>query len=262
MTNDIPFQNDYADINGLRMYYEIYGEGVVPLVLIHGGGSTIQTTFGNIIPYLAKHRKIIAMELQAHGRTGDRNIPLSFEQDADDIAGLLRYLHIPKADFLGYSNGGQTLIAIALRHAALVNKMIVCSAFYKREAASQQFWDGFQHVKLEMMPEVLRNGFLAVNNDAAALQNSFNRDVERMKNFKSWQDDQIRSIRKPVLIVNGNNDVGSVEHAVAMYRILHDAQLLVLPSEHGTYLGAVEGLSNGKWNGQYFLQLVHNFLNG
>ena len=82
MTNEILSQNGYADINGIRMYYEIYGEGDLPLVLIHGGGSTIQTTFGNIIPHLAKHKKIIAVELQAHGRTNDRDIDLSFEQDA------------------------------------------------------------------------------------------------------------------------------------------------------------------------------------
>lgn len=133
MTNDTSSQNGYADINGLRMYYEIYGEGALPLVLIHGGGSTIQTTFGNIIPHLAKRRKIITMELQAHGRTNDRDVPLSFQQDADDVAALLGYLQIDKADFLGFSNGGQTLIELALRHAELINKMIVASAFYKKK---------------------------------------------------------------------------------------------------------------------------------
>lgn len=260
MTNDTSFQNGYADINGLHMYYEIHGEGTLPLVLIHGGGSTIQTTFGSIIPHLAKHRKIIAMELQAHGRTGDRDTPLSFEQDADDIAGLLQHLNISKADFLGYSNGGQTLIALSLRFPGLVNKMIICSAFYKRNAAPSRFWEGFQHVKLEMMPEALRKGFLAVNHDEAALQKSFDRDVQRMQNFESWSDVQIQSIHIPTLIVNGNKDVGSIEHAVEMYRTLPDAQLLVLPGEHGAYLGAVEGLNGKAWEGQYFVQLVEIFL--
>src|SRR5688500_12506145 len=77
------FSSGYSDVNGLKMYYEIYGEGM-PLVLIHGGGSTIQTTFGRVIPHLAKNRKVIAVEMQAHGRTSDRNADLSFEQDADD----------------------------------------------------------------------------------------------------------------------------------------------------------------------------------
>jgi len=135
---DNNFQNGYSEVNGLKMYYEIYGEGK-PLVLIHGGGSTIQTTYGNIIPLLAKNRKIIAMDLQAHGRTGDRSTDLSFEQDADDVAALLHNLKIDKADFFGYSNGGHTLIEITLRHPAIINKMILASSFYNRSATTPQF---------------------------------------------------------------------------------------------------------------------------
>lgn len=84
------------------MYYEIYGLGK-PLVIIHGGGSTIHTSFGRIIPQLAKHRKVIAPEMQAHGRTNDRESNLTFEQDADDVATLLKNMKISKADFLGFS---------------------------------------------------------------------------------------------------------------------------------------------------------------
>ncbi|MEI9807220.1 MAG: alpha/beta hydrolase [Bacteroidota bacterium] len=116
------------------MYYEIHGHGK-PLVLIHGGGSTIQTSFGRIIPLLAKHRQIIAVELQAHGHTNDRDADLTFEQDADDIAVLLGNLKISKADFLGFSNGAQTIIELTIRHPELVNKIILASAFYKRSAA-------------------------------------------------------------------------------------------------------------------------------
>ncbi len=86
-------------MTGLAMYYESYGAGN-PLLLIHGGGSRIQTSFGNIIPRLAKKRQIIGIELQAHGHTNDRDTKLTFEQDAEDIATLLAKLKIPKADFL------------------------------------------------------------------------------------------------------------------------------------------------------------------
>ena len=72
----------YAPVNGINMYYEIHGTGE-PLVLIHGGGSTIQTSFGRILPLLAQQFKVIAVELQAHGHTSDRNSPESFEQDAE-----------------------------------------------------------------------------------------------------------------------------------------------------------------------------------
>src|SRR4051812_15211364 len=135
------FKNGYSDVNGLKLYYEVYGPGK-PLLLLHGGGSTIQTSFGKIIPLLSKNRQIIAVELQAHGRTHDRDTPLTFEQDADDVAALLDNLHIAKTDILGFSNGGHTAIEIVLRHPDIVNKLILCSAFYKRNGVAPQFWEG------------------------------------------------------------------------------------------------------------------------
>jgi len=253
------FSTGYSQVNGLKMYYEIYGEGK-PLVLIHGGGSTIQTTFGNIIPLLLKQRQIIAMELQAHGRTGDRLTDLSFEQDANDVATLLGNLKIEKADFFGYSNGGQMLIEIALRYPGLVNKLIIASAFYKRNAAPHEFWKGFDHATLEVMPQSLKEGFLKVNNNRKALENMFNKDVQRMKSFKGWNEEQIQSIKAPTLIINGNNDIGSVEHAVEMYRIFPNSQLAILPGKHGAYMGAIEFLEKGKWSQQYIVDIINDFL--
>jgi pimeloyl-ACP methyl ester carboxylesterase len=92
------------------MYYEIHGNnGTMPLVLIHGGGSTIETTFGNVLPLLSRCRKVIAVELQAHGRTSDRDAPESFEQDADDVVALLKYLKVDKANFLVLAMAAQLL---------------------------------------------------------------------------------------------------------------------------------------------------------
>src|SRR4051812_27461893 len=130
-TPDKPAGN-YASVNGLQMYYQIHGTGK-PLVLLHGGGSTIESTFGRILPALAKTHQVIAIELQAHGHTKDIDRPLSFEQDADDVAVLLTQLHINKADFLGFSNGGTTCLQIAIRHPKLVNKLVLASATYKRD---------------------------------------------------------------------------------------------------------------------------------
>lgn len=254
-----PSKSAYANINGLNIYHEIYGQGK-PLVLIHGGGSTIQTSFGNIIQLLAQSRQIIAVELQAHGRTADRDTPLSFEQDADDIAALLAFIGILKADFLGFSNGGQTAIELGLRHARLVNKLVLASTFYKRSAVAQQFWDGFNHLTLAHMPQVLKDGFLAVNNSEAALLNSFNRDVERMKNFKGWTDEQMKSISAPALVINGNADVGSPEHAVEMYRIIPNSQLAIFPGGHGVYLGTIESSVDGKLPKFNAVDLIEDFL--
>lgn len=250
----------YSNVNGLKMYYEIYGQGK-PLVLIHGGGSTIQTSFSNIIPYLSKDRQVIAMDLQAHGRTGDRDAFLSFQQDADDIAALLKDLNITKADILGFSNGAQTAMEIAMRYPNLVNKLILASTFYKRSAAPPQFWDGFDNVTLSAMPKALQDGFLAVNNSQEALQNMFDKDVQRMKTFKDWSDEQVGSIKVPTLIMNGNMDVGSTEHAVEMHRWIENSVLVVLPGYHGQYIGTIEGLPDGEWKQKYTVDIITNFLN-
>ena len=137
----------YATVNGLKMYYEIHGAGNVksaladkpPLVLIHGGGSTITTSFGTILPLLEKHRTVIAVELQGHGHTSDRNSPESFEQDADDVATLLQTLTITQADFLGFSNGGSTALQIGIRHPETVRKLIVVAGVFKRNGFPPQF---------------------------------------------------------------------------------------------------------------------------
>jgi pimeloyl-ACP methyl ester carboxylesterase len=253
------FESGYSEVNGLKMYYEIYGQGN-PLVLIHGGGSTIQTSFGRIIPLLSTNRQIIAVELQAHGHTNDRNTDLSFEQDADDVAALLKNLDISKADFLGFSNGGHTIFEIAFRHPALMNKIILASTFYKRNAAAPQFWNGFEGATLDMMPQVLQDGYLKANNSQAGLVNMFNKDVQRMKVFKGWTDEQIKSIQVPALVINGNNDVGSVEHAVEMYRTIPNCKLVIFPGAHGDYLGAAESIHNNEWPKFNAAELVNEFL--
>src|SRR6476469_8836117 len=158
---------NYADVNGLRMYYEVHGDGF-PLVLIHGGGSTIGTTFGRILPVLAKNHKVIAVEMQAHGHTIDIDRPLSFEQDADDIAELLKQLHVNKADIFGFSNGASTTLQVAIRHAQLVNKIIVASTFYKKEGAQPWFWDMMKNATFEEMPQAYKDAFLKINPDTNA----------------------------------------------------------------------------------------------
>lgn len=257
---DKNFKSGYSEVNGLKMYYEIHGQGK-PLVLIHGGGSTIETSFGKIIPLLTKKRQIIGVELQAHGHTNDRNTNLTFEQDADDVATLLNNLEIPNADFLGFSNGGHTLIEIVLRHPEIVDKIIIASAFYKKSAVVPQFWEGFDHATINMMPQVLKDGYLKANNDEAGLLNMFEKDVQKMKVFKDWTDEQMKSITAPTLIINGNNDVGSVEHAVEMYRTIPNSQLAIVPGKHGAYIGAIEYLDNGKWTQKYIVNIIEDFLN-
>jgi pimeloyl-ACP methyl ester carboxylesterase len=230
-------QSGYAPVNGLKMYYEIYGQGTIPLVLIHGGGSTIETSFANIIPFLAPHHKLIAVELQAHGRTSDREAQESFQQDADDVAALLAHLRIETADILGFSNGGSTTMQIAIRHPQLVHKIIVISGACKRDGMIPGFFDGFKNATLDQMPQPLQDGYRNVAQDPAKLQVMFEKDVYRMAHFTDWSDDDIRSIKAPALIMNADHDVVMPEHALQIARLIPNAQLVILPGVHGEFLG-------------------------
>ncbi|MBS1935306.1 MAG: alpha/beta hydrolase, partial [Bacteroidetes bacterium] len=239
------FKKGYSDVNGISMYYEIHGEGD-PLVLIHGGGSTITTTFGEIIPMFAEDFRIIAVELQAHGHTSDRDAPESFEQDADDVATLLNNLHISKASFFGFSNGGTTAMQIAHRYPHIVNKLIIASALYKREGMIPGFFDGMQYVTIDNMPEILREEFLKVNPDNGKLLNMFNKDKERVLHFRDWKDGILQSIKAPSLIICGDKDVVLAEHAIAISKLISDSRLMILPGDHGSYIGTMESCNKDR----------------
>lgn len=250
----------YASVNGINMYYEIHGSGQ-PLVLIHGGGSTIYTTFGKILPELAKRHQVIAVELQAHGHSSDRNAPSSFEQDADDVAALLKQLNISKASFLGFSNGGNTAMQVAIRHPEIVNKLIIASSFYRRDGMFPGFWDGMNHATIDNMPKQLRDAYLKINNDSAGLMTMFKRDAVRMQNFKDWNEADIKSIKAPALVIAAANDVMTPEHTVALYRLFSKGQLAILPGGHGDYLGEITtNATPGEI--EYALALFERFLGG
>jgi len=233
----------YASVNGLKMYYEIHGSGK-PLVLIHGGGSTIESTFGRVLAELARSHQVIALELQAHGHTLDIDRPLSFEQDADDVAALLAQLHINKADFMGFSNGGTTCLQIAIRHPQLVNKLVLASAIYKRDGMQPGFFEGFKNASLNMMPTPLREAYLKANPDPKGLQAMFERDVARMAGFEDIPDEKIKSIQSPALVINGDNEVVRAEHALELSRTLPKARLAILPGGHGEYIGEICSTNN------------------
>jgi pimeloyl-ACP methyl ester carboxylesterase len=236
----------YSDVNGIKMYYEIHGTGQ-PLVLIHGGGSTIQSNFATVLPMFAKTHKVIAVELQAHGRTSDRDAPESFTQDADDVATLLKNLHINKADILGFSNGGTTTMQIAIRHPELVNKLVIVSAIYQREGMFKGFFDAMDHATISEMPQHLKDAFLAVNNNKDALQTMFEKDRNRMREFKDWNNSDLEGIKAPSLIVIGSFDVVTREHAVKMSHLIPNSDLMILPGNHGSFIGEGEaGKSSSK----------------
>ena len=249
----------YANVNGIKMYYELHGTGS-PLVLLHGGGSTITTTYGTILPLLAKTHQVIAIELQAHGHSGDRNTPESFIQDADDVAELLRQLNVVKADIMGFSNGGQTALEIGMRHPDRVNKLVIASAFYKRSGVPSAFWEGFKTPKFSDMPQVYKDEFLKINNDSAALMNMFSKDSRRMMTFKDWKNEDLQSIQAPALVVAGDQDLPLPEHTVEMYRLLPHGRLAILPGNHGSYMGEIMSAGRDSKIPELFAAMIDEFL--
>lgn len=259
-TDTTKFENGYSEVNGLRMYYEIHGSGK-PLVLIHGGGSTINTTFGRVLPLLAEKHQVIAIELQAHGRTRDRDQPLSFEQDADDVAALLKNLNIAKADVFGFSNGGTTAFQMAIRHPEVVDKMIVASPIFKTDGIPDMIWDFIRNGTFEQMPQPLKDDFRSINPDENDLHQMFTRDQERMRNFRDIPEELIASIKAKTLILIGDKDVTKATHALEMNRLIAGSALMIIPGAHGEYIGEITTLSNRNDSYKHVIALIENFLN-
>ena len=228
----------YAAVNGLQLYYEIHGTGM-PLVLLHGGGSTIETTYGRVLPSLAKHHKVIAIELQAHGHTADIDRPMTFEQDADDVAVLLQQLQISKADIMGFSNGATTALLIAIRHPERVNKLVLASPLYRRDGMPPGFFESMEQATLAQMPAPLAEAYKKINPDPKGLDAMFHRDANRMIGFKDIPDTDIKGIQAPSLVINGYGDVITSEHVLLLSRTLPHAELAILPGGHGDYIGEI-----------------------
>ncbi len=227
-----------APVNGLDLYYEVHGRpDGVPLVLLHGGGSTIDVTFGKLLPMLAASRRIIALEEQGHGRTTDRDAPVAFESSADDVAALLRFLKVEKADLFGFSNGASVALQVAIRHPELVRKLVFASSMTKRAGAPPEFWAFMQQADFSNMPQPLKDAFLRVNPDATKLKRMHDKDAARMQHFEDVPDDLVRSVRAPTLIVLGDRDIVTPEHAIELTHLISGARLLILPGGHGDYLG-------------------------
>jgi pimeloyl-ACP methyl ester carboxylesterase len=242
------------------MYYEVHGEGDHPLLLIHGGGSTIDSNWSNVLPLFAAHRRVIAVELQAHGRTADVDRPETFEQDADDVAALVRQLNLTSVDLFGFSNGGHTSMQVAIRHPAIVRKLVIASASYKREGMIDGFFEMMEGASLDNMPEPLKQAFLAVNPDPRALQTMHDKDAARMRPFRDWSDDSLRSIMAPALIINADRDVIKTEHAVALSRLIPNARLLIVPGNHGSYLGELCTIVPGSKIPEMVVRVIDEFL--
>lgn len=216
----IPFQSGYAPVNGLNIYYEVHGTGK-PLLLLHGAYMTINLNFGELIPELSKTRKVIALELQGHGRTADIDRPYSYEALASDVAGVLKHLKIDSTDVLGYSFGGTVALQLAIQNPKLVDKMVIISTTFKYTGWLPEVRSVIQSIT----PEMFAQTPLKIMYDSLAPDPRYwPRFIKKMAQFDTQHfnlgEDKIKAIQSPVLLVMGDNDGVDITHKSEMYRLL------------------------------------------
>lgn len=208
----------YAPVNGLKMYYEIHGEGE-PVVMLHGAFMTI-TGWADWIKELSKTRKVIAVEMQGHGRTADIKRDMSFENLADDVAALLDHLKIPSADVIGYSMGGGVAMQTAIRHPEKVRKVVVISAVFR--------YDGWVKEGRDALPSITAEVFKGspVEAEYKRLSPTPNEFPEFVRHVISsaarpydFGSDKIKATKAPMFFIHGDADGVRFEHIAEMYAL-------------------------------------------
>ena len=215
-----PVASGYLPVGDLQMYHEVYGEGN-PLVLLHGAFSAIGTSFGKLIPGLAEKRQVIGLEMQAHGRTADIDRPLTLEALADDVAVVLDHLGLENADLFGYSTGGSVALHATLRHPEKVRKLVMASVGYTLGGIHPGLMDGLGEMEPEMMfGSPWHDEYLEIAPRPEDFATLFAKKAEMDRGIKDFAPETIETIESPVLLIIGDSDLITLEHAVEFFRLL------------------------------------------
>ncbi len=218
-------KSGYASVNGIQMYYESRGKGS-PVVLLHGGGNTIQGSFSKQIPFLAKSHHVIGIEQVGHGHTEDRDALLSYTQMTEDTAELLRQLGVSNADVIGWSDGGIIALMLASRHPELVRRAVVSGANISPDGVK---------------PDA--NAAIATPPPSASEPPetiSFSEKLHKLWLYSPTPEElnveALKQIRARVLVMAGDDDEILLEHTILVYKSIPDAQLCILPgTSHNTF---------------------------
>ena len=215
--NTKPAESGYADVNGLKMYYEVYGNGK-PIVLLHGSFMSIPLNWLHIIPLLAKDRKVIVTELQGHGRTKDITRELSYEGMADDVSGLLKHLKIDSADILGYSMGGGVAFQVAVRHPEQVRRLVVLSGAYTHDGWWPDVETSFSTITADVFKgTAIQKQYDSLGNDPARFPEFVRKVIGIDLKPYDWSKD-VKKIQAPIFMAIGDADGLRYEHALELFR--------------------------------------------
>lgn len=216
----------YADVNGLKMYYEIRGSaqpGQVPLVLLHGAISATGTSFGPLPDLLARTRQVIAIEQQGHGRTADIDRPMSVQTMADDTLALLATLGLEQVDLFGYSLGAGIAVNILANHPTAVRKAVLASVSYDKSGLHPDMFsppdpDKSQGAPQEDLQAPFEQEYRAIAPDPDHWPQLLAK-VQSME-FPELTEQAVAAIDVPILLIIGDSDIVTLDHAVAMFRLL------------------------------------------
>jgi pimeloyl-ACP methyl ester carboxylesterase len=251
VVGNIAAHAEYVDINGLKMYYEVSGDGD-PLIVLHGAYMNIPT-MGAIVPKLAETHKVYAVEFQGHGRTTDIDRPITYPSLADDTVAFIDAMGLKKADVFGYSMGAIAGLQLAIRHPEKVDQLVIASGAYDLKGWQPEFTAAIPKMTVEMivaMPFAEDYRKLAPNPDGfpALVKKLIALEKEPM----AWEA-EVKALKTPVLIIAGDADVATLEHSVAMFRLLGGgamgdmgkplaaSRLAVLPAtSHTAVIGQVD----------------------
>lgn len=215
-----PSSSGYAPVNGIKVYYEVYGEGR-PIVLLHGAFMTIDMNWGQLIPELSKNRKVIAVELQGHGHTPYSDRKLLHATLASDVDKVMEYLKIDSADVAGFSFGGSIAYKLAIQSPKRVRKLVVISAVHKSTGWIPEIAEAFKGMKPELFANSpMQAGYEAVAPDKTKWTKFLEQMIAMAQEPFDFGDANIAKITAPVLIISGDNDGMDKIELAKTYKLL------------------------------------------
>jgi pimeloyl-ACP methyl ester carboxylesterase len=218
-----PAHAGFESVNGLEMHYQVHGEDGAPLVLLHGGLMTIEA-LGPLLPALAETRTVYALEFEGHGRTRDLDRPLSLRQFADDVAGFIAQQGLGPVDVVGFSMGGATALGLAAHHPEAVNRLAVISASHQPDSIYESVRAGWPHLSAEMLAGTpMEAAYLAVAPEPERFEGLVDKLREAMLSGMGWDDDAMRAIAAPTLLVVGDTDIVQPAKVLELFQLMGGA---------------------------------------
>lgn len=209
----------YAPVNGLKMYYEVHGSGEA-VVLLHGSFMTIPNNWGGWIGEFSKKRKVIAVEMQGHGRTADIEREFSYENLADDVAALLDYLQISRADLLGYSLGGGVAMQCAIRHPEKVRRVVSISGFFRRDGLVKEAVEAFPQLTAAALKDSpIESQYKKLSPTPDEFPNFVKRVVAIQLKPYDFGAEKLKATQAPMFFIHGDADGVRLEHIAEMFRL-------------------------------------------